>query len=177
MINTSFLLIKVFHLFSIPTTVSPPFSLPHCFPMPPNYPLPYPPLLHLCPEKSKSPVGVNKACHQFEAEPSFFPHIKAGWGNPAWGIGSPKPTKHQGQVLIPLIGASGTDKATELSHTTIGPSWRSRVHELSHKLRSAGSAGFFIIAMGVKDEYNFELCSNLLWKKFTHQVDEPWNNC
>lgn len=50
--------------------------------------------------------------HQVEVRPSFSPCIKAGLGNPS--LISQMPAKHQGQVLISLLGALQTDQVTEL---------------------------------------------------------------
>lgn len=55
--------------------------------------------------------------YQVEAGLSSSPCIKVGQGNPAWGTGSQKPTKCQGQVLIALLEALQTDETTQLPHT------------------------------------------------------------
>lgn len=80
---------------SFPPAPSPASHLSHSSSIPTGSPL----------RKEQASHGLQQSiAHQFEAGPCFFPCIKAGQGNPTWGIGSQKTAEHQGQVLISLLG-------------------------------------------------------------------------
>lgn len=99
----------------------------HRYPSFPSFPspsLPMPTLIHSTERVRLLMESQQSLAHSVEAGPSFsLPCFKAEQGIPPQGIGYKEQPMHQGQILVPLLGAPQKTKLHNCYPHAEGLSW------------------------------------------------------